>query len=86
MINLIAFQIFQQFLCCFRDILVDIHDIYVLSQTGAECNNGRIPRERVAVCSQKRALCVTATVLGALLGIALLIAYAGPQSCKFLKF
>lgn len=49
---------------------------------GAENSNGRPPRDRnVAVCSQKRALCVTATVLGALLGVALLIAYAGPQDC-----
>lgn len=49
---------------------------------GAENSNGRPPRDRnVAVCSQKRALLVTATVLGALLGIALLIAYAGPQDC-----
>lgn len=50
--------------------------------TGAENSNGRPPRDRnVAVCSQKRALLVTATVLGALLGVALLIAYAGPQDC-----
>lgn len=49
---------------------------------GAECSNDRQNRDRVAVCSQKRALCVTATVLGALLGIALVIAYAGGNSCK----
>lgn len=50
--------------------------------TGAETSNGRPPRDRnVAVCSQKRALLVTATVLGALLAVALLIAYAGPQDC-----
>lgn len=49
---------------------------------GAENSNGRPPRDRnVAVCSQKRALLVTATVLGALLLVALLIAYAGPQDC-----
>lgn len=43
---------------------------------------GGTSRDRnVVVCSQKRALCVTATVLGALLAIALLIAYAGPQDC-----
>lgn len=54
----------------------------LLFNKGAENSNGRPPRDRnVAVCSQKRALCVTATVLGALLGIALLIAYAGPQDC-----
>ena len=49
---------------------------------GAESSNGRPPRDgrNVAVCSQKHALCVTAIVLGALLGIALVIAYAGPQS------
>ncbi len=35
---------------------------------GAECSNGRQPRDRVAVCSQKRAFFVTALVLGALLG------------------
>lgn len=53
-----------------------------ISFAGAENSNGRPPRDRnVAVCSQKRALCVTATVLGALLGVALLIAYAGPQDC-----
>jgi hypothetical protein len=52
------------------------------SSSGAENSNGRPPRDRnVAVCSQKRALLVTATVLGALLAIALLIAYAGPQDC-----
>lgn len=50
--------------------------------SGAENSNGRPPRDRnVAVCSQKRALLVTATVLGALLGVALLVAYAGPQDC-----
>lgn len=50
--------------------------------TGTENSNGRPPRDRnVAVCSQKRALLVTATVLGVLLGVALLIAYAGPQDC-----
>jgi len=51
-----------------------------LSQIGTENANGRTVRERNVVCSQKRALCVTATVLGALLAIALLIAYA-PQDC-----
>lgn len=56
--------------------------MFLLSSTGAENSNGRPPRDRnVAVCSQKRALLVTATVLGALLGVALLIAYAGPQDC-----
>jgi hypothetical protein len=53
-----------------------------LSFAGAENSNGRPPRDRnVAVCSQKRALLVTATVLGVLLAVALLIAYAGPQDC-----
>lgn len=51
-----------------------------MSQIGTENANGRTVRERNVVCSQKRALCVTATVLGALLAIALLIAYA-PQDC-----
>lgn len=36
----------------------------------------------MAVCSQKRALCVTAIVLAALLGTALVIAYGGPQNGK----
>lgn len=45
-----------------------------------DSNSGRPPREGVAVCSQKRAFCVTAIVLGTLLSTALLIAYAGPQN------
>jgi hypothetical protein len=47
-------------------------------------NSGRPHRENVTVCSQKRALCVTAAVLGALMATALVIAYAGPQSGNFL--
>lgn len=50
---------------------------------GNDSNSGRPQREGVAVCSQKRALCVTAIVLGALLASALIIAYAGPQSGNF---
>lgn len=34
------------------------------------------------MCSQKRALCVTGVVLGCLLGIALIIAFAGTASGK----
>lgn len=49
---------------------------------GAENSKGGTSRDQnIAVCSQKRALCITATVLGALLAIAILIAYAGPQDC-----
>ncbi|XP_055534646.1 endoplasmic reticulum aminopeptidase 2 isoform X2 [Wyeomyia smithii] len=48
--------------------------------TGGDSTSGRPAREGVAVCSQKRALCVTAIVLGTLLATALVIAYAGPQS------
>lgn len=47
---------------------------------GGDSSGGRQTRNGVAVCSQKRALCVTAIVLGALLGTALVIAYAGPQN------
>lgn len=42
-------------------------------------------RNGVAVCSQKRALCVTAIVLAALLATALVIAYAGPQNGECLN-
>ncbi|XP_055637883.1 endoplasmic reticulum aminopeptidase 2 isoform X2 [Toxorhynchites rutilus septentrionalis] len=48
--------------------------------TGGDSTSGRPAREGVAVCSQKRALCVTAIVLGTLLATALVIAYAGPQT------
>lgn len=47
---------------------------------GGDSSAGRQTRNGVAVCSQKRALCVTAIVLAALLGTALVIAYAGPQN------
>lgn len=47
---------------------------------GGDSSGGRQTRNGVAVCSQKRALCVTAIVLAALLGTALVIAYAGPQN------
>lgn len=47
-----------------------------------ETTNGRPPRDRnVASCSQKKALLVTGAVLAVLVGIALLIAYAGPTDC-----
>lgn len=47
-----------------------------------ETSNGRPPRDRnVASCSQKKALLVTGAVLAVLVGIALLIAYAGPTDC-----
>lgn len=45
-----------------------------------DSNSGRPPRDGVATCSQKRATCLTALVLGTLLGTALVIAYAGPQN------
>lgn len=51
--------------------------------TGGDSSGGRQTRNGVAVCSQKRALCVTAIVLAALLGTALVIAYAGPQNGKY---
>lgn len=50
---------------------------------GGDSSAGRPTRNGVAVCSQKRALCVTAVVLGVLLCTALVIAYAGPQNSKF---
>ncbi|EDS40362.1 alanyl aminopeptidase [Culex quinquefasciatus] len=50
------------------------------SRFGGDSTSGRPGREGVAVCSQKRALCVTAIVLGTLLATALVIAYAGPQT------
>lgn len=57
--------------------------LYILSIfVGADSSGGRQTRNGVAVCSQKRALCVTAIVLAALLGTALVIAYAGPQNGK----
>lgn len=43
---------------------------------------GRQARNGVAVCSQKRALCVAGCVLGVLLLTALIIAFAGPQNGK----
>lgn len=36
----------------------------------------------VAVCSQKRALCIATVVLSILFVVSLIIAYAGPQSGK----
>ncbi|XP_052861884.1 thyrotropin-releasing hormone-degrading ectoenzyme isoform X2 [Anopheles cruzii] len=61
-----------------------------LSETDSKKRNGinkfggdsssRPVRDGVAVCSQKRALLVTGTVLGTLLATALVIAYAGPQT------
>ncbi|XP_055613354.1 endoplasmic reticulum aminopeptidase 2 [Uranotaenia lowii] len=56
----------------------DLDDVAFL--TGGDSTSGRPGREGVAVCSQKRALCVTAIVLGTLLTTALVIAYAGPQT------
>lgn len=53
--------------------------LFFFSVSGGD-GSGRQVRNGVAVCSQKRALCVTAIVLGALLGTALVIAYAGPQN------
>ncbi|XP_049547016.1 aminopeptidase N isoform X1 [Anopheles darlingi] len=47
--------------------------------TGGD-SSSRPVRDGVAVCSQKRALLVTAIVLGTLLATALVIAYAGPQT------
>uniref|UniRef100_A0A182YP00 Uncharacterized protein n=1 Tax=Anopheles stephensi TaxID=30069 RepID=A0A182YP00_ANOST len=47
--------------------------------TGGD-SSSRPVRDGVAVCSQKRALFVTAIVLGTLLATALVIAYAGPQT------
>lgn len=55
---------------------------YLFYITGGDSSGGRQTRNGVAVCSQKRALCVTAIVLAALLGTALVIAYAGPQNGK----
>lgn len=52
---------------------------------GGESTGGRQTRNGVAVCSQKRALCVTGAVLGCLLGIALIIAFAGTGSGKFTR-
>lgn len=52
----------------------------VLHFAGGDSSGGRQTRNGVAVCSQKRALCVTAIVLAALLGTALVIAYVGPQT------
>ncbi|XP_058449769.1 endoplasmic reticulum aminopeptidase 2 isoform X1 [Malaya genurostris] len=51
-----------------------------INKYGGDSTSGRPVREGVAVCSQKRALCVTAIVLGTLLATALVIAYAGPQT------
>lgn len=56
-----------------------------LVYVGGDSSGGRQTRNGVAVCSQKRALCVTAIVLAALLGTALVIAYAGPQNGKSKK-
>ncbi|KAL5286445.1 ERAP1 family protein [Megaselia abdita] len=56
----------------------DLDDVAFLS--GGESTGGRQTRNGVAVCSQKRALCVTGAVLGCLLGIALIIAFAGTAS------
>ena len=53
--------------------------ILLLLRLGGDSSGGRQTRNGVAVCSQKRALCVTTLVLGALLLIALVIAY-GPQN------
>lgn len=57
--------------------------VSLLSCVGGDSSGGRQTRNGVAVCSQKRALCVTAIVLAALLGTALVIAYAGPQNGEY---
>ncbi|CAD7077324.1 unnamed protein product [Hermetia illucens] len=47
---------------------------------GGDSSGGRQTRNGVAVCSQRRALCVTGFVVGSLVATALIIAYAGPQN------
>lgn len=49
---------------------------------GGDSSGGRQTRNGVAVCSQRRALCVTGFVVGSLVATALIIAYAGPQNGK----
>ncbi|XP_055384625.1 endoplasmic reticulum aminopeptidase 2 isoform X2 [Condylostylus longicornis] len=49
-------------------------------EIGGESSGGRQTRNGVAVCSQKRALCVTGVVIGSLLLTALIIAFAGPSN------
>lgn len=76
----------------FLFIFMTLSEIFILNTlmfpisiflvAGGDSSGGRQTRNGVAVCSQKRALCVTAIVLAALLGTALVIAYAGPQNGK----
>ncbi|XP_055677821.1 endoplasmic reticulum aminopeptidase 2 isoform X2 [Lutzomyia longipalpis] len=57
----------------------ELDDIAFLTGTG-EAPTVRKNRDGVAMCSQKKAICVTAIVMGALVTTALIIAYAGPQN------
>ncbi|XP_059621559.1 leucyl-cystinyl aminopeptidase [Phlebotomus argentipes] len=57
----------------------ELDDIAFLTGTG-EAPSVRKNRDGVAMCSQKKAICVTAIVMGALVATALIIAYAGPQN------
>ncbi|GAB0095617.1 Aminopeptidase [Sergentomyia squamirostris] len=57
----------------------ELDDIAFLTGTG-EPQVVRKNRDGVAMCSQKKAICVTAIVMGALVATALIIAYAGPQN------
>lgn len=63
-------------------LILSIYFFLPLYIAGGDSSGGRQTRNGVAVCSQKRALCVTAIVLAALLATALVIAYAGPQNGK----
>jgi hypothetical protein len=60
---------------------------YIFTVTG-ESNPGLHKRNiyeqnGVAVCSQKRALCIATVVFATLFAISLIIAFAGPQNCRY---
>ncbi|XP_068627142.1 leucyl-cystinyl aminopeptidase [Battus philenor] len=57
----------------------DLDDVAFLADTDKAREARELGEAPVAVCSQRRALCLTALVLSAMFATALLIVYAGPQ-------
>lgn len=62
--------------------LINIDVIAGDSQTGIN-KRSLYEHNGVAVCSQKRAMCIATTVFATLFVISLIIAYAGPQNGNY---
>lgn len=72
-----------------RDLSVQVNYHYRLFDATGDSQNGMHKRtvyehNRVAMCSQKRALCVATIVLSILFTVSLIIAFAGPQTGEHL--